>query len=217
MRKLAPCSMVLLGLAIGAMLFVSCSSDDDTGTIVQPIEIEGLLLQKIDDVPGYAAALNRLLLHFMGMPQLGVNLTTTSTGVTGTVGVDKDGDGIQEGTVSGTLTWNDPAQGIAGGATIELTELTGNLVSMTADVAATGPLELTFSNIVATVPAEGARPEVTVSAGQIVVDAGLSPPGLSGFVEFMVGDLAATMTLMNDGSGNPTAFVQGNGFSFTVP
>lgn len=88
---------------------------------------------------------------------------------------------------------------------------------MTASLAVSGSTQAVFSNIVANVPAEGSRPQVVVTQGQITVDVSTSPPGLTGFADFQVADRSATMTLTEDASGDLSIIVEGDDFTFTVP
>ena len=209
---------LMLLVLLGAALFAACHDDDVIGApTVTPATIEALLLGKVDDIPGFSEALRRTLLHLGGNPQPGVDIVPTATGADFVIGVDKDGDGFYEGDVVGSFTWNDPMVGLAAGGVVQITNLTGNVVQMTTSVTVAGPTQALFDNIVANVPREGDRPQVTVSAGAITVDASTTPPALTGFTDFRVGDVPATMMLADDGSGNQTIVVQGNGFTITVP
>jgi hypothetical protein len=219
MRKFTPRAFPLVASVLGLALLTSwsCGIDENTTAPVTPDTIKAMFVQKLDNIPGLAAALQRTLATLGGDPQPGVNIVPTDTGGSFTVGVDLDGDGVQESNVTGTLTYLDANVGIAGGAVLQITELTGNTVQLTTTIVPGGPTQAYFSEITANVPAEGHRAQVVVDSGQITVDVSTSPPTLSGYASFAVGDVSAYMVLSTDGVGNLVVTVTGENFTFTLP
>ncbi len=222
-----PIAVLLAGLVPAIITCEEASQASDAA------KLEALVTAHYEDIPAFSQALERLVLHLSGTPQPGVNITPTATGGFGSVSVDTDGDGTLESTIVGSLTFNNPSIGIAGGATIDITEIAETAVDITSGLIFYDVDVMQFTDATASIPSEGSRPAITASEGTLFLDLSNPPstrarpigtgslraswPYASGFVAFTLGSISGFADIYTDESGQIGIFVYGEDFEFTIP
>lgn len=235
-------SLTLAGLlAVGVLTLGSCASDTpEAQGNLDGAELETYLRTNIATHGTVVIdAMDRVFQTVSGNPQSGVNIVPSATGGSGSVGMDFDGDGSNETTANGTLTFNNPQLGIAGGATIALTSINSPRVSGSgmASVTPTGATSVFLG------AGAGATPSSTFSSGTTTteiydvsmgVDFGSGSPimgasslllatELSGLIHFHVlrgeAKIDADAAFEPDGSGGfrLTVVDEQAGIFFTIP
>jgi hypothetical protein len=141
-------AMVGIGLAV---IGSGCTSSTDNGGDDGDVEDFKIQLEEAftNNLAGFSAAIQRLVLAASGQAQTGVTLTPITGGVQGTLGVDVNGDGSLETQVAGRLIFINQAQGLSGGANFTLTGITGGApqtASGTAVVTQIAPSIITITN-----------------------------------------------------------------------
>lgn len=212
LRPLTTLAAIALALAVANCSDGGSNNDDE----FTPDDLERSLQRSFDNIPQMGDALTRVVQTLQGNPQPGVSFTNITGGVQGTVGVDLDGNGSMETTVSGTLTYIDPQQGIAAGANMHITGISGSQ----ADGDYTGviaPISPTAFAVSGSGGFSGEGVEVGVSGTSLSVDVATPTPVLDGIAFFQVNAEDGTMYFEDDGQGGFQLRVDFGGQEFVVP
>lgn len=212
LRSLTTLAAITIVLALANCSDGGSNNDDE----FTPDDLENSLVHSFDNIPQMGDALTRVVQTLQGNPQPGVSFTNVTGGVQGTVGVDLDGNGSMETTVSGTLIYIDPQQGIAAGANLHITGISGG----PADGDFTGviaPLSPTAFALSGSGGFSGGGVEVGVSGAAVSVDVATPAPVLDGIAYFQVNAEDGTMYFEDDGAGGFQLRVDFGGEEFVVP
>ena len=212
-------AVLLLALSSG----LACNPGNDDDGIdpddINPAETEAYLSRNFAKIPRITEALNRILLTMNGNPQPGVVFTPITGGVTGSVGVDLDNNGVQETTVNATVILNNPSIGIAGGARLTITALNAESATGSAgvDVALQSSTVIVFSEGSGTLfPTEGPS-VIDITDANLTVTLGATPL-IIGSADFFAGNSSGTAIFESNGSGGFQIRVTSPDFdSFIVP
>jgi hypothetical protein len=212
--RLASAAILTLLLAAGCDL--KLNGDDDT---LDAAAMEDFLTANFANVPNIIEALERLVETASGSPQPGVTIIPTATGVQGTLAIDLDGDGTRERTVAGSITFNNPQLGVAGGGTLVISGITGG----SAQIGANTQVRLIGSSIIEFGPGSGffrtaGGTQVALPEMLFTVQQGASAPVILGYMDFDGGNTSGTMLFESGGTAGWFIRVTGGDFpEFTVP
>ncbi len=183
-----------------ALVLGSCGDDNNGGSGGGQEEVLQQRLESAQDyTPAFTDAIDRLVATIGGSPQPGVSISPTASGYEGTVEVDLDGDGSFDTTVGGSLALNVPSMGLAGGATLLVSQVEGltsaqgsasiGLTSETSAYVANGEFEghRNGLNPELDMDIHSANLSLDVSTGNLVVNGGteFSYNGLEGTMAFV--------------------------------
>lgn len=171
-----------------------------------------------NNLAGFAESLERFTLAAQGIPQDGVTLTPTETGINGSVGVDVNGDGSLETDVNGSVVFNNPSAGFAEGGTFTLTSIAGGApqtASGSATITPIGPAAISITNGNFQTHTDTRDNDLSLSAVNINVDASGSEIYAVGTAAFNFNDLVGTLTFMQTTNGYGIQ-VSGSGFDTFV-
>lgn len=203
-------SILTVGLSLAAS---GCGDESNDPGNTTP---EQLLTAGLETIPQMGEALSRLVLTLQGIPQPGVNLTPITGGVQGTLGVDLDGNGSNEITVSGSLVYIDSTVGISGGATLTITGISGGDVdgNLTASVIPFSPTDVIIG------PGTGSfdSPAGTIAVTSLGLSIGFGTPTpiVTGSSTFTLDSKAGDIVFV-DNSGELEISLQYDGEVTTVP
>lgn len=220
-RRLAVALVSLASLsALGCSLWDKIIGKNGKEDDLDPVAAENYLQRNFTHIPHINEALARVVATVNGSPQSGVSFVPITGGVQGTVGVDLDGNGVQETTVAATIIFTNPAVGISGGGELTVTAINAASTSGTASahLAMQGTSTVIVSNGVATLhPTEGPS-TITISNGNLSVTASQTNPLILGSADFAAGSTTGTTTFESNGAGSYRIRVSGSNFTtFTVP
>lgn len=207
-----------------ALIAVACSSSSDNGGNPNPGDVanfqQDFSFALENNLSGFGDAMNRMIGAVHGTTEPGVTVTQITNGVQAAVGVDVDGDGNFETTLNGTLAYLNPAQGLAGGATLTITSIAGGApqtASGAGVITQTGPAILTLSNGHFSTTTETQHHSLSITQANLTLDATAASPDVNGTAHFTFDGITGTMTFQTTATGFKVQ-VSGSGFTtFTVP
>jgi len=211
----------LRALAAAAMLGGACTSGtENNGGDAEDFQIQ--LGEAItNNIPGFQQALQRLALAANGNPQTGVTITPISGGIQAAVGVDVNGDGSLETTISGTLIFLNQAQGLAGGADATITGVSGGApqdLQAGGRITQTGANSLVLTDGQLTTHTHTRENDLEIEDANLSVTITLGLPSVTGTADFDFNGLRGTLTFLPDAVNGFRIQVSGSGFTtFTVP
>jgi hypothetical protein len=164
--------------------------------------------------------LARIISAANGTQTNGVTFTNITGGVQGTVGYDLDHNGTMESSIHAKLIYNNPAQGINGGATFTVTSIDAPYLSGTATAVigvSGGGSQVTISSGTADfTPTYG--PHITIPEVQLTISPTLATPTVIGHANFDAGDDNGTVFFESAAGTGWRMRVTGSTFTtFTVP
>jgi hypothetical protein len=199
-------------------LLVASGCGEDGGNDPDPTTPEELLTDGLAKIPQMGEALTRLVLTIQGTPQPGVNITPITDGVQGSVGVDLDNNGSHETTVNGSLVYVDPNVGLAGGATLTITDIDGptdidgNLTALVTPASATDVIINPGTGFI-----DSPAGDISVDGMTIVVSFGTPTLQLSGSAQFTLAGDVGLLSFGDDGQGGMILTLDYQGEITTVP
>lgn len=213
-------SVVATTLIAMAGMAVGCSDDEGGGELTAEEQARAFFGTGYNNTPELADALNRLILTINGTPQPGVTVVPDAAGGYGSVGIDGDGDGVFEETISGRVNFNDPSVGFAGGGVLIINDIQGAAVTsvdVNTQFTVLGPASVYFGpgtgsfsnddNIAVDVPS------LNVSVAQT-----LGQPVVQGVANFTVAGSSGTATFEEVEGGGWRIVVTSEDFDgFTIP
>lgn len=202
-------------------LFKSDEGQNNNGgdDVIDPVVTRAYLQRNLAKIPQITDAMGRVLATLNGTPQNGVTFTTVTGGVEGTVGVDLDGNGSLETSVTARVILNNPSVGIAGGAVLTITAI--NAASTGGNASASLTMvgnNVTLSNGAATLFPTNGPTQINVVNANLTVSPTLNNPSIAGSANFASAGTTGTMFFEPDGSGGFRIRVTSPDFdTFTVP
>lgn len=212
---------VFMALMISLGTGCKSTTGDDGGNGGDAEDFEVQLSEAFtNNLAGFAESLERLNLALSGVPQEGVTITEFTGGASASVGVDVNGDGSLETSINGTLMFVNPQQGFAGGATLEITSISGGApqdAHGSGTIVPTGPASVAITNGNFETHTETRGNDLTITNANLQVDASGSQIHATGTAQFDFNSLFGTLTFLNNQNGYGIR-VSGEGFeTFTVP
>jgi hypothetical protein len=208
-------------LALALIGAGACSGEtENNGGDAEDFEIQ--LGEAItNNIAGFQQSLQRLVLAANGSGQTGVTLTPINGGFQAAVGVDVNGDGSLETTIAGTLIFLNESAGLAGGANVAITGITGGAPQ---DAVGSGRATLVNSSTITLTDGyllthtHTRENDLEVEDANLTITMGLGLPSLSGTADFEFNGLRGMLTFIPDATHGFRIQVSGNGFdTFTVP
>lgn len=201
-----PSTTAGIGTAVlAALVLGSCGDESNGGGGGGEEEVlQERLESGLDYTPAFTDAIDRLITTINGSPQPGVNIAPTGDGYSGTVAVDLDGNGSFDTSVSGTLTFNDPGAGLAGGAILGISAVEGlTTVVGQAAIGVTGPASAYIANGEFYGARTGTNPplDLNVSNANMSLDVSTGNLVVSGGTEFDYNGLVGTMAFVPAADG----------------
>jgi len=215
-------------VALGLFGGVDACSDEPTaggnGNLSDPAHFEAVMRATITQgTIGVMDGISRLTVALAGGTADGVTLTPSGGGVVAAVGVDLDGDGSRESTITGTLTGN-----LSAGAQITISSITSSQqptlsASGSASIVEQAPGLFLIDNASgsggADPPGSGNAANVTVTGAILTLDLTTGIP--DGLIDMLITGEGSTLSVSalfsSDGSGGFSVQFIGDNFEFTVP
>ena len=202
-------AVVLLGLTAAGC--VTIGSEPAPIPPLDPVKMEAYMRRNFSHVPNITEAMSRVIQAANGGHPPGVSYTQTATGIQGSVVIDIKGDGSDMVQADATITYNNPAAGIGGGAAFAITSLTSpNLTgSAHANLAVSGGGSVIAVNSGSADLQYKDGPQLLISAANLAVTTGASlvSPGVTGAftilgsADFNAGSKHGTIFFENNGAG----------------
>jgi hypothetical protein len=174
-----------------------------------------------NNLPGFNVALQHLALAVGGTAQSDVTLTPITNGVQGSVTLSVSGNPNDLTTVNGKLVYQNPGQGLAGGASFSLTSIQNGApqtASGSATLTQTGPAVLQISNGKFDTHTDTRGNDLSVSQANLTLDASGALLKITGPAKFTFNGLSGNLLFQQAAATGFSIEVSGNGFStFTVP
>ena len=213
-----------VALSVAALIAVACSSSSNNSGDTNPGDVanfqQDFSFALENNLAGFGDAMNRMIKAVHGTTEPGVTVTQITNGVQASVGVDVDGDGNFETTLNGSVVYLNPAQGLAGGATLTITSITGGApqaASGSGVITQTGPAMLTLSNGHFSTTTQTQHHSLSITQANLTLDATAASPDVTGTAQFTFDGIVGTMTFQTTATGFKVQ-VSGSGFTtFTVP
>ena len=212
-----------VAVSAAALIAVACSSSSNDGGNNQGDVAafqQDFSFALENNLSGFGDAMKRMIGAAHGTNEPGVTVTPITNGVQASVGVDVDGDGTFETTLNGTVVYLNPAQGLAGGATLTITSIEGGApqtASGAGVITQTGPAILTLSNGHFNTHTETQNHSLSITQANLTLDATAASPDVNGTAHFSFDGVSGTLTFQTTAGGFKVQ-VSGSGFTtFTVP
>lgn len=215
-------------VALGLFAVVEACSDEpttgQTGNLADPAVFEAVMRQTVTaGTIGVLDGINRLTAALAGGTPDGVTLTPGGGGVVAAVGVDLNGDGSRESTITGTLTGD-----ISSGAQIVISSISAPQqptlsAGGSAEILQQGPGLFLIDNASgsggADPPGSGNAANVSVTGAILTLDLTTGNP--DGLIDMLVTGEGSTLSVSalfepNGQGGFQVRFI-GDDFEFTVP